>query len=463
MRGYYAIIGDRPYELPTMSLAKASKIMGEETDHTEVETHPDSKSLTVKVTVSNLTRETWTNKQLVEMFKQFLRDTKTTNITKLADYYTVYIEYELWDDICGETVDHGVGVKTVSPQTFLFPLGLNEESEYVARLGFTLPASVTQKYRPKHPYGMMKPCNMGSQYTLVIRRIWITQLMERAWSIQPNRPLHKPRPHYYSHQHTCGCDAPKAVLGTSSPQWGNPYQMHAPDCGVGPVQSGKYKPHHPSCGTVTCEGSVNDTMLDPKDLAVIYDTADYVRDDYLTVPITFAPEEITIKFTAKTLSPILANKEEISELLGDIKQEIIDADKPPVITPPPTDPDDEDKEPLPGDDKDQQEPDPPTGGNNNNSGDGDGDGDGDDGDPDEPIDGDDKDIGGGLPDPGDGDGDDGDENGENSGGDTGEGNEGSEGNGEDGTDPDTSTGGDEGNTGVTPPDPDDTDETEETP
>lgn len=389
MRGYYAIIGDRPYELPKLSLTRASKILGEETDHSEVETHPDKKSLSVNITVSNLTRETWTNKQLAEMFKEFLRKTKTTQITRLADYYTVYIEYELWDEVCGETVDHGVGVKNVKPDTFQFPLGLTDDSEYVARLGFGLSTSVVQQYRPKHPWGMMKPSNIGTEYTLIIRRIWITQLLERAWSISPNQCLHKPKPHYYNHQHyhTCNCGA-DTVLGQESKQWGKPYQMHDPDCGVGPVGGVVTNCHttHPSCADVSY--IAKDIMCDPKDLVVIYDTAD-TGDVYQTIPITFAPEEIVIRFTAKTLSPILVNREEIVELLGDIKQEIIDADvKPPVI--PPSDTDDPGNTPIEGDDKDQT---PPTAGDN--SGTGGGTGSENSSNPTDPIEGDEKDIGSG--------------------------------------------------------------------
>lgn len=390
MRGYYAIIGERPYELPQLSLTKASKIMGEELDHTEVELRPDKKSVTVKVTVSNLTRETWTNKQLVEMLKDFLRQNKITSITKLSTYYTVYVEYELWDELCGECVDHGVGVRNVNPQTFQFPLGLNAENEYVARLGFELPVSFTQQYRPKHPYGMMRHTTCAPQYSLTIKRIWITQLMERAWSLQPNHCLHKPRPNHYLHSDcVCECGSAVAVQGQSSPAWGRPYNMHDKDCGVGPIGSPDVKNchdgsdhhhHHPSCN-VPCPPS-EDIGLDPKDLIVVYDTADTTQE-FTEVPLTFAPESITVSFTAKTLAPILVNKEEIVTLLDNIKQEIIDADaKPPVQ--PPENPDDTDK-PIEGEDKDQtipgtkpEKPNPDEGET---------------ADPNAPIAGDDKDIG----------------------------------------------------------------------
>ena len=122
--------------------------------------------------------------------------------------------------------------------------------------------------------------------------------------------------------------------------------------------------------------------MDPKDLIVVYDTADTTQE-FTEVPLTFAPESITVSFTAKTLAPILVNKEEIVTLLDDIKQEIIDADaKPPVQ--PPENPDDTDK-PIEGEDKDQtipgtkpEKPNPDEGET---------------ADPNAPIAGDDKDIG----------------------------------------------------------------------
>ena len=386
MRGYYAIIGDKPYELPKLSLTKSSQILGEEKDHTEVESRPDTKSLTVKVTVSNLTRETWTNKSLANMFKEFLRKEKVTQITKLSEYYTVYIQYELWDDVCGECVDCGIGMKEARPEVFQFPLGLNEENEYVARLGFSLPVSITQRYKPKHPYGMMRPSAVMPAYSLVIKRIWVTQLMERAWSLRPDHCHTKPHHHYYGNQH-CGHDhrPPHNATYETTP-WGRPYQMHDPDCGIKPT----------NCHAPLQHPSANDVTKVPADR--MFETADFV-EEFQTVPITFTPETVTIKFTAKTLSPILINREEIEDLLGDIKQEIIEADAKPPVTPPDTDSPDT---PLDGDDKDQQPPKKdPDDKDTDDSGSEDGD---DNSDGSDPIDGDDKDIGEGKEPEGNSDG-----------------------------------------------------------
>lgn len=389
MRSYYAIIGDRPYELPKLSLTRASKVLGEEKDHIEVVSRADVKKLTVNITVADLTRETWTNKQLADMFKNFLREKKITQLTKLSDVYTVYISYHLWDDVCGECIDSGIGVKEVRPDVFQFPLGLNEENEYVARLGFTLPVSITQRYRPKTNYGMMRPTTTGTEYSLVIDRIWITQLMSRAWSLCPEHVHTRPHHHYHNHQHCGGCTHPEvqpttSVMGIAErPAWGRPYNMHDPECGTGPVvhSGGKCVPAHPSANDTTC--CLPDRVYDPRDLCVIYDSADTVSE-FTTVPITFTPQEITISFTAKTISPILIHQDEITELLKDIQQEINEADKQPVT--PPTG-DDKTDPPLTGDDTDQT---PPTGGGGDNQTGGDN-GDTNDTSSSDPIDGDEKD------------------------------------------------------------------------
>lgn len=392
MRSYYAIIGDRPYELPKLTLTKASKVLGEEQDHTEVVSRPDVKTLAVNVTVADLTRETWTNKQLADMFKNFLREKKITQLTKLSDCYTVYVAYHLWDDICGECIDSGIGTKEVRPEVFQFPLGLNEENEYVARLGFTLSASITQRYRPKTSYGMMRPTTTGTEYSLVIDRIWITQLMSRAWSLCPDHVHTRPHTHYHHHQHCGGCVNPdvqprqSTMAIETAPAWGKPYGFHDPECGTGSVihSGGKCVPAHPSANDKTC--CLPDRVYDPRDLCVIYDSADTVSE-FMTVPITFAPQEITINFNAKTISPILIHQDEVTELLEGIRQEIIESDKPPVK--PPVEGGENTNPPLAGEEGDQK---PPTGGGSSSGDTGTGDGtEGGGSSSTDPIEGDDKD------------------------------------------------------------------------
>lgn len=391
MRGYYAIVDNLPYEFDKLNLTQASKILGEEIGQTSIAAIPQEKSVVVNITASHLDRSVPTNRYSVERFKEFLQETKCTQIPKLSNHGKVYIEFSLRDDVCGEIIDHGVGVADVNPQTFLFPLGLTTENEYVTRLGIQMTSKVTQRYRPKHPYGVMNAPVRGSHYTLFIQRIWIVQIMERAWSM---KPADLPKTHYYNHYHNCGCH--QKPPSAPRKDWGNPYGMSDSES-FGSIGSG----YHPSCGDVTYVPK--DHMCDAKDMVVIFDTIDCCDTSTVVqqVPIDFPPEEITVKFTYRSLLPILAAKEDIDALLADIKTKVDEEEAAKPITPLPEDPSTTpEAPPITGDDKDNSETETPgTGG---------GDTPGDSNETDTPIDGDDKDnVGneGGAEEPG-GSGDD---------------------------------------------------------
>lgn len=387
MRGYYAIVDNLPYEFDKLNLTQASKILGEEVGQTTIAAIPQEKSVVVDIIASNLNRSVPTNRYSVDRFKEFLQETKCTQIPKLSNHGKVYIEFSMRDDVCNELIDHGVGVADVNPQTFLFPLGLTTENEYVTRLGIQMSSKVTQRYRPKHPYGVMNAPVRGSHYTLFIQRIWIVQIMERAWSM---KPADLPKTHYYNHyHHNCGCHQ-KAPSGPRK-EWGNPYGMSDSEN----FSSIGHK--HPSCGDVAYVPK--DHMCDAKDMVVIFDTIDCCDTSSVVqqIPIDFPPEEIVVKFTYRSLLPILAAREEINALLDDIKTKVDEEESAKPITPLPEDPSTPpEAPPITGDDKDNAGTETP--GGSEGSGDVGGD--------DTPIDGDDKDNVGGETEetPGNGDG-----------------------------------------------------------
>ena len=387
MRGYYALIDDKAYELDKLNLTRASSILGEERGQTTVSRIPQERAVVVDITASHLSRSIPTNKFSADRFKEFLQDTTCTTVPKLSNHGKIYIEYSLRDDICMEVIDHGVGVADVHPTTFLFPLGLTEENEYVTRLGIQVKSKVTQRYKPKHPYSVMHAPVRGNRYTLFIQRIWFVEIMERAWSM---RPAQLPKTHYYGHYHNCGCH----TQPPSAPRkdWGNPYGMADDeiivDSGHNCHPGHHHHHHHPSCGDVTYIPT--DQVCDPHDMVVIFDTADSCYEDGIVqaVDIDFPPEEITINFTYRSVLPILISKEEITALLEENQKKVDEEDSARPIVPLPNPDGEKPEPPIEGDDKDTGD----TGDTGNGGGD-DGTGGTEPGVPDTPIEGDDKDTG----------------------------------------------------------------------
>lgn len=377
MRGYFAIIDNKPYELEKLSLSQASQILGEEANHIEVSTLPAEKHLIVDMTVSDLSKKTYTNKANAEMFKEFLRETKTESITKLSKYYTVYIEYILADESCGEVVDHGIGVKSVNPRTFLFPLGITDENEYVARMGMELAVKCTKAYRPRNPYGVMRAPQHHHKYSLVINRVWVTAILDRAWSLSPSAT--KPNPNNY----TGGCHKPYVATGYEhKKEWGLPYGMCADNDDLGALHI------HPSFADASYMPL--DRVTNPNDIVTIYDSADCGTTVYST-SVDFPPELVTLCLDVKSLLPILISKEEIEELLESIKTTIDDENGTDNGDDTGSDTDDGDT-PLDGDDGDVENPGEEGTGSNEGTGDTGSDNNGTDNGDDTPLNGDDGDV-----------------------------------------------------------------------
>jgi hypothetical protein len=369
MRGYYAILNDTPYELPKLSLTRASQIVGEEQDSITCSPILQDKSLTINIHKgSELSKKTQTNKELADTFKQFLKEVQTTEITKLSDHFVLYAEYTLRDNMSGAMVDHGAFIKDVTPKSFIFPLGITSEDEYVARLGMEISVTAEQRYATRHPYGINDPYRRES-YTFTIQRIWITAIKEEAWSV---KPLHRP----YSRGSKFDYEAPITVYGSDADRaWGLPYGMRTvntcdPAVGIRPL--------HPSVAAVSY--IPQDVSVSPTDVIVVYDTASLMDGAVYCADISYAPVKVTLGFSIMSLLPILVSSDEISEILDENQNEIDSAtsDTPVIpsedkttsevisgddndVTPPATDVDDNEtstEEPstsdneLQGDDKD---------------------------------------------------------------------------------------------------------------
>jgi hypothetical protein len=314
MRGYYAILNDTPYELPKLSLTQASQIVGEEQDSITCSPILQDKSLAINIHKgSELSKKTQTNKELADTFKQFLKEVQTTEITKLSDHFVLYAEYTLRDNMSATMVDHGAFIKDVSPKSFIFPLGITSEDEYVARLGMEISTTAEQRYATRHPYGINDPYRRES-YTFTIQRIWITAIKEEAWSV---KPLHRP----YSRGSKFDYQAPITVYGSDADRaWGLPYGMRTvntcdPAVGIRPL--------HPSVAAVSY--IPQDVSVSPSDVIVIYDTAALIDGAVYSANISYAPVKVTLGFSIMSLLPILVSSDEISDILNGNQEEIDNA------------------------------------------------------------------------------------------------------------------------------------------
>lgn len=308
MRAYYATYNNTIYQLVGDNRVPRDIMNTVEHSHSEVSHMKDTGMTNVHIIISNVDRSSDSNADLYSSVVAKLKTDKTKTIDKLSPIYRIYAEYSLVDENAGRVVDQGVCINELKGSTFIFPLGINDDNEFVSRLGISLNPSFEKCYRDVKPFGITRS-NDRYNLTLHIQRIYIIQILDSALT-----PVSTPDTQEF---------IPYVDHGMLPPHW---------NCTAHNVR-GKYPdPAHPSIPSMLpVSTQIN---LTEKDCAVVYDSAsDGLVID--AVPIRYNLRRIRIDIDFDFLDILVAAEEDIEKVLTEnSKEENAGSDSDTVVTTP---------------------------------------------------------------------------------------------------------------------------------
>lgn len=297
MRAYYATYNEKVYQLMNNDMVPTNIMNMITHTHSEVSHMKDRRAVNVKLTISNVDSSAPSNKEVFDSIISKLKTDKTTKIEKLSDVYRIYIEYSLVDDVTGNVVDEGVGINELRPNTFILPLGITTENEFVSRLGISLSSKIEKAYRDVRPFGVMNsPSN--SRFTLYIKRIYVLQLTMDVFSI--TECTKRPNPVPYVNE--------LLRKDHHQPHWNCTAHGHGePVCNT----------NHPSIPTMGVHQTLN---INDSNYIMMYDT---LEEGVIFDPVTidYKPTSIAINVYFTFLDVLLAAQEEIDTVLEENKKD----------------------------------------------------------------------------------------------------------------------------------------------
>ena len=181
-RGYYGIIYDNLYEI-VKDRYEPRTIIGPKKDSVMVRQYPNA-SIDVNMHFGNVTEDPLSNKEMVEYAINKISTENIKSIESLGEACKMVVYYKLLFGTpdCpivptgkrSEIADEGCMMSEVSLCPAFYPLGLNDDNEYVTRWVLTTGSTkFTRNYVQSNPIGVTRHRN--SQYTLSIDRIQIIQ------------------------------------------------------------------------------------------------------------------------------------------------------------------------------------------------------------------------------------------------------------------------------------------------
>lgn len=181
-RGYYGIIYDNLYEI-VKDRYEPRTIIGPKKDSVMVRQYPNA-SIDVNMHFGNVTEDPLSNKEMVEYAINKISTENIKSIESLGEACKMVVYYKLLFGTpdCpivptgkrSEIADEGCMISEVSLCPAFYPLGLNDDNEYVTRWVLTTGSTkFTRNYVQSNPIGVTRHRN--SQYTLSIDRIQIIQ------------------------------------------------------------------------------------------------------------------------------------------------------------------------------------------------------------------------------------------------------------------------------------------------
>ena len=291
MRAYYTTYNDKVYQLADAKLVPYTIMNAVEHTHTELSHMRDNALMNLDIHISNVDAGALSNGELFTDTVAKLKTDKTTVIEKLSSVYRVYAEYSLVDNVAGCIVDEGICVNEINAGSFIFPLGITSENEFVSRLGISLNSRFEKCYRDVRPFGVTRTHTSASKFTLCIKRIYVIQLKMSAFSITPVVENKKCTPYVDSR--------------IVPPHW---------NCTAHTVDAKKFAadPLHPSIPSVV--STVPQTTITDSDYIVIYDS---VADGLIIDPVVmqYKPKTIHINLAFSLLDILIAAEEDIDQIL----------------------------------------------------------------------------------------------------------------------------------------------------
>lgn len=303
MRAYYASYNNRPYQLSDVDMKPTTIINHPAATHAMVSNLMDRRECDIDLIISNVDLSAPSNGEVFDDFVANLKANKIQKIDKLSNIYRIYVDYSIINVASGSTVDTGVAVKEVKSSSFILPLGVTTDNEFVSRLGISLKSTFTKAYRDSHPFGIMYNGSQSDRYVIQVNRIQIFQLTLDV--VTP--PVREPaRAHVYHDNHM------ERERFIHSP-YGRP--RTEPD-------------YHPSMPSMMNNVTVN---IKDSDRVCIYDS---VQTGFALDPITidYKPSAININIEFQFLDVLVAISEDIDAVL---KENTVVNDT--IVIPPTTD------------------------------------------------------------------------------------------------------------------------------
>ena len=182
MRGFYGLFNNTLYELKEPTTVKDTVECFESCTSSEI--NVQQKSFEAEVKLTNMDDSSDSNKEFFAKIVDKIKSEVIYELPKLAPTYKASVNYTLYDEKEDVIVDEGTATKTIEPTNCYFPLGLNDENEFVYRIVKNFTANFEFAYRSATPYGILK--RESQNFVLFIHSIKISQVQAWARSIVPD-------------------------------------------------------------------------------------------------------------------------------------------------------------------------------------------------------------------------------------------------------------------------------------
>lgn len=182
MRGFYGLFNNTLYELREPTTVKDTVECFDSCTSSEI--NVQQKSFEAEVRLTNMDDSSDSNKEFFAKIVDKIKSEMIYELPKLAPTYKVSVNYTLYDEKEDVIIDEGTATKTIEPTNCYFPLGLNDENEFVYRIVKNFTANFEFAYRSATPYGILK--RESQNFVLFIHSIKISQVQSWARSIIPD-------------------------------------------------------------------------------------------------------------------------------------------------------------------------------------------------------------------------------------------------------------------------------------
>lgn len=178
-KGYYGIFNDKIYEITDV---RDSLVVASKKPYATTVKHYENRSTDISINLTNLTDNSMSNKEMYEKAVEKIHAEKITEIEKLTNRSKMLVYYKLIsgtpdvpiipDGKISPVADEGCIVTDFNMYPAIFPLGLTEDNEYLARwISTSGSVKIVRNYVQSLPIGISR--HRESNYTLIVDRICV--------------------------------------------------------------------------------------------------------------------------------------------------------------------------------------------------------------------------------------------------------------------------------------------------